>query len=255
MMRHAGLVLAASGALLIAGCERDAAPPPPPNQPAAKAAARPSEDVAKMYEGVTPNADRVAVLGLLNKRNGFVTELTLKPGEARQVGRAVVRLRSCERTAQWENPQETGAFVQLDVLKAGERQWRRVFSGWLFKDRPERNVVQHPIYDVFVKSCAMEWPGEVEVPGADERTGLIEAPSESDATGTSGSPASSNGAPAASQRSSAPQSPTRPTPAARPSAAPRSAEPKAPPSPPPAPKAAPAPKATPARETTPATEG
>ena len=25
-------------------------------------------------------------------------------------------------------------------------------------DRPDRNVVQHPIYDVWVRSCAMEWP-------------------------------------------------------------------------------------------------
>lgn len=191
-----------------------------------------------MYEGVTPNAERVAVLGLLNKRNGYVTELTLKPGEARQVGRAVVRLRSCERTAQWESPQETGAFVQLDVLKAGERQWRRAFSGWLFKDRPERNVVQHPIYDVFVKSCAMEWPGEVEVAGQDEATGgVAEAAS---AGGTSATP-SANGAPAASQRSRAPQSPT--------TAAPRSPELKAPAAP------RPAPKATPARETTPDTAG
>src|SRR3546814_9344610 len=49
------------------------------------------------------------------------------------------------------------AFVQLDVL-GNDKKWRRVFSGWLFEERPERNVVQHEIYDVWVKSCKMSWP-------------------------------------------------------------------------------------------------
>src|SRR3546814_17388190 len=31
-------------------------------------------------------------------------------------------------------------------------------SGWLFEERPERNVVHHEIYDVWVKSCKMSWP-------------------------------------------------------------------------------------------------
>src|SRR3546814_8631737 len=60
-------------------------------------------------------AERVAVLGLLNKRNGLVRELEMKPGESARVGRAIVRLRACEQTAPWEDPPETGAFVQLTV--------------------------------------------------------------------------------------------------------------------------------------------
>jgi len=106
----------------------------------------------------TPMAQRVAIVGLLNKRNGITRDLTMKPGEALRAGDAIVRLRACEKTAPWENPPETGAFVQLDVLESRDKKWHRIFSGWLFKDRPERNVVQHPIYDVWVKSCAMSWP-------------------------------------------------------------------------------------------------
>jgi hypothetical protein len=102
----------------------------------------------------TPMNDRVAVLGLLNKRNGVARDVTLKPGEATRIGDVIVRLRACEQTAPWENVQDTGAFVQLDVLQT-DRSWRRVFSGWLYKDRPAQNVVQHPIYDVWTKSCAM----------------------------------------------------------------------------------------------------
>ena len=41
-------------------------------------------------------------------------------------------------------------------------EFNRVFSGWLFKNSPSLNVVEHPIYDVWVKDCAMSFPGEEE---------------------------------------------------------------------------------------------
>lgn len=108
--------------------------------------------------GVTPMAERVAVIGLLNKRNGLTRDLTMKPGQALRVNDAIVRLRACEATAPWEGEKEVGAFVQLDVRTPRKEEWRRIFSGWVFRERPERNVVQHPVYDVWVRSCAMKWP-------------------------------------------------------------------------------------------------
>ena len=107
--------------------------------------------------GGTPMAQRVAVVGILNKRNGESREVTLKPGQAARTGDVVVRLRACETTAPWEQQRLTGAFVQLDV-RGVDRHWRRSFSGWLYKERPALNVVQHPIYDVWTKSCTMSWP-------------------------------------------------------------------------------------------------
>ena len=108
-------------------------------------------------QGATPMADRVAVLGVLNKRNGESHDVTLKPGQAVRVGDAVVRLRACDTTAPWEPQQLTGAFVQLDVQQF-DKSWRRVFSGWLYKEQPALNVVQNPIYDVWPKSCKMSRP-------------------------------------------------------------------------------------------------
>lgn len=110
--------------------------------------------------GGTPMAERVAVLGLLNKRNNLTEEIRLKPGEVREIGPVIVRLSACERTAPWELPQETGAFVQVDIRERGEPRHRRVFSGWLFRESPSLNVVEHPIYDVWVKDCMMRFPGE-----------------------------------------------------------------------------------------------
>ena len=115
--------------------------------------------------GVTPMAQRVVVIGLLNKRNGIVRDLTMRPGQAMRVKDAIVRLRACETTAPWEAEKLTGAFVQLDVQRT-DGQWQRAFSGWLYKESPSLNVVEHPVYDVWPKSCAMTFPSAPESPAA-----------------------------------------------------------------------------------------
>ena len=149
----------------------------------------------------TPMAERVAVLGLLNKRNGQTRDVELKPGEAIRFDKVVIRLRACEKTAPWENQPDEGAFVQLLVNErppgtTEAERWRSVFSGWLFKENPAANVVEHPIYDVWVKACKMRFPGE-EAPL--EEKSSEEAPA---------------AVPSAKAPSSAPQSPPETAPAA-----------------------------------------
>lgn len=135
------------------------------------------QTVTAVAPGTTPMAERVAVIGLLNKRNGISRPITLKPGQAVRVGDAIVRLRACETTAPWEVQSLTGAFVQLDVRNPQGR-WQRVFSGWLYKETPSLNVVEHPIYDVWPKSCAMTHPeaGESTVRAASAASSRSSAP-------------------------------------------------------------------------------
>ncbi len=118
----------------------------------------------------TPVKDRVATLGLLNKRNNLSQDVVLKVGEAKRVGNVIVKLATCERSLPWERPPETGAFVQVFVEERERADqaltWHKVFSGWLFKNSPALSVVQHPIYDVWVKDCAMKFPGEEDSPAA-----------------------------------------------------------------------------------------
>ena len=79
-----------------------------------------------------------------------------------------MRLRACETTAPWEEEKLTGAFVQVDVQQP-DQKWNRVFSGWLYKESPSLNVVEHPVYDVWPKSCAMTYPaGPARAQGAGE---------------------------------------------------------------------------------------
>ncbi len=149
----------------------------------------------------TPMAERVATIAFLNKRNGETRDIEMKPGESRRIGNAIIRLSACERTAPWEPVPETGAFVQLLVqdreTRSSDPVWKRVFSGWVFKESPSLNVVEHPIYDVWVKNCAMEYPGE-------------EAPAE--AEGGAPSPAPTAPAPAnAANPATSPESTPGPT--------------------------------------------
>ncbi len=155
----------ATGLLLVlAACDSGA----PSADPAARATDVPEnlanaqmpEITAEELEGATPMTERVATIGLLNKRNNVSQDFEMNPGESRRSGPVVIRLQACERTAPWEMPQETGAFVQVLVQERGSDDFTGVFSGWLFKNSPSLNVVEHPIYDVWVKDCAMAFPGE-----------------------------------------------------------------------------------------------
>ena len=115
--------------------------------------------------GVTPMAQRVAVLGVLNKRNGIVRNVALRPGQSARWKDMVVHLRACEATAPWEEEKLTGAFVQVDVQRPNGNP-QRVFSGWLYKESPSLNVVEHPVYDVWPKSCEMAFPAGPAAPAA-----------------------------------------------------------------------------------------
>lgn len=135
-------------------------PEPPSDSPPAAAEEAPRANAPAAPPPVraeTPMRERIAVLGLLNKRNGISRDLKMRPGDAVRVGDVIVRLRACETTAPWEPEQLTGAFVQVDVHGRDDK-WRRVFSGWLYKETPSLNVVEHPVYDVWPKSCAMKHP-------------------------------------------------------------------------------------------------
>jgi len=123
----------------------------------------------------TPMEERVAVLGVLNKRNGIVRDVALRPGQSARWKDLIVRLRACEKTAPWEQEQLTGAFVQVDVQRPDD-SWGRVFSGWVFRESPSLNVVEHAVYDVWVKNCEMTFPAGEPAPGSEAARNSSRAP-------------------------------------------------------------------------------
>lgn len=160
-MRVPAVFLSAVAVLVLSGCEQETdgeSVTVPVEAEGATDAAEPSTPLEVGQS--TPMAERVATIGLLNKRNNVTKDFELRPGESVEDGPVILTLAACERTAPYEMPQETGAFVQVDVRERGDDEHTRVFSGWLFKENPSLNVVEHPIYDVWVKNCAMAFPGD-----------------------------------------------------------------------------------------------
>jgi hypothetical protein len=155
------LAIVGAGALALAACNSGAPEPEAEETEIPDDVADASQPLVEVDDSLgTPLEERVATLGLINKRNNITRDIELRPGEQQRFDNIIIRLASCERTAPWENPPLTGAFVQVLVQDRGANDWKRIFSGWLYKEAPAVNVVEHPIYDVWVKDCAMSFPGE-----------------------------------------------------------------------------------------------
>jgi hypothetical protein len=128
-----------------------AAPAPTTTAPAAPKAAAPPKQT-----GITPNAERIVSIGAINKRTGETKTYTGRPGQNFDFGSLHVVVRTCETTPPWEQ-KLTGAFLLIDerLAKGGVR---RVFSGWMFAESPSLHPLEHPLYDIWVKSCTMRFP-------------------------------------------------------------------------------------------------
>jgi hypothetical protein len=151
--------LALVASLMAVAALAQEAPPPAPAlaaTPAPAAAPAPAKPAAPRVSQVTPVKERVLVVGALAKRTGETRFLTLKPGQYIDFAGIRITARTCETTPPWEWPKLQGAFLQVDERLAG--QVKRVFSGWLYAESPSLNVMQHPRYDVWLKSCTMRFP-------------------------------------------------------------------------------------------------
>ncbi|MGZ2413000.1 hypothetical protein ACUXST_002442 [Sphingomonas sp. F9_3S_D5_B_2] len=157
-LRSAALLTMAAA---VAGCGKQ----PAQQQATAPVVTKGTAPTGVNQPGVTPMAQRVAVIAILNKRNSLVQNVALHPGQSVRWKDVVVRLRACETTAPWEPEKLTGAFVQVDVMRP-DRTFGRVFSGWLYKESPSLNTVEHPVYDVWPKSCVMTYPPGAPAPAA-----------------------------------------------------------------------------------------
>lgn len=129
---------------------------------AAVIAAAPAPAKAAPVTAITPMAERVVDLAALNKRNGTTRQFSAHPGDTLRFATLTIRVRACETTPPWEAKQ-TAAYLQVDDLPAQVRtaiaaKPKRIFSGWMFAESPSLNPLQHPLYDVWVKSCTMRFP-------------------------------------------------------------------------------------------------
>ncbi len=132
------------------------APALPPTLPATPPRPRQLPAAARASAAVTPNEERSVTIGAINKRTGETRSFTGNPGQVFDFGSLHVTVRACETTPPWEQ-RLTGAFLLIDerLLRGGAR---RVYSGWMFAQSPSLHPLEHPRYDIWVKSCTMRFP-------------------------------------------------------------------------------------------------
>ena len=100
-----------------------------------------------------------AVFSGLDKITGRIISFKAAMGETVQFGSLQVTARACYTRPAKEAPQ-TDTFVEIDEVSA-KREFKRIFSGWMFAASPGLHGLEHPIYDIWLTGC--EQPGDTVV--------------------------------------------------------------------------------------------
>ncbi len=141
---------------------------------------------ALLLAGAPARADKIkngtAVFSGLDKITGRLISFKAAMGETVQFGSLQVTARACYTRSAKEAPQ-TDTFVEIDEVSA-TREFKRVFSGWMFAASPGLHGLEHPIYDIWLTGC--ETPGET----------IVDAPQTADADGGAIATAPADGVPA-----------------------------------------------------------
>lgn len=100
-------------------------------------------------------ADRIAhpmaVFSGLDKITGRIISFEVATNETVQFGSLEITERACYTRPATEAPQ-TVTFAEVDEIDA-KKQYKRIFSGWMFASSPGLNGIEHPVYDIWLTDC------------------------------------------------------------------------------------------------------
>jgi hypothetical protein len=127
----------------------------------------------------------VAVFSGLDKITGRIISFEAKIDETVQFGSLQVTPRVCYSRPPTEAPQ-TDSFAEVDEVQS-DKQYKRIFSGWMYSASPGLHAVEHPIYDVWLTDCkgGTTVIADAPVPNADPNAG----PATADGAPTTPTPA------------------------------------------------------------------
>ena len=101
------------------------------------------------------HADRIvhptAVFSGLDKITGRIISFEVATDETVQFGSLQITERACYTRPATEAPQ-TITFAQVDEIDA-KKQYKRIFSGWMFAASPGLHGIEHPVYDIWLTDC------------------------------------------------------------------------------------------------------
>lgn len=93
----------------------------------------------------------VAVFSGLDKITGRTISFEATMNETVQFGSLQVTPRVCYTRPATEAPQ-TDSFTEVDEVQA-DKDYKRIFSGWMYSASPGLHGVEHPVYDVWLTNC------------------------------------------------------------------------------------------------------
>jgi hypothetical protein len=93
----------------------------------------------------------VAEFSGLDKITGRIITFDVYINETVQFGALQVTPRVCYSRPDAEEP-KTDTFVDVDEITL-DRKIKRIFTGWMFAESPGLNAIEHPVYDVWLKTC------------------------------------------------------------------------------------------------------
>lgn len=91
-----------------------------------------------------------AVVRMMNKDAGKVQEYTIPVGHGIQLEKLFIAVRSCMQSDPFQ-AENYFAFVEISENSKG-----KIFGGWMNRNEPGQNPLQHSDYDVWLVRCGEE---------------------------------------------------------------------------------------------------
>jgi hypothetical protein len=116
----------------------------------------------------------VAMFAALDKVTAAVKHLSVQLNQTGEFRTLKITPRACYTRAPTEPPR-TATFVEIDEVMFDGKE-RRIFSGWMFAESPGLNPLLHPVFDVWLTSCAQPRTPAAKAPQAAPAPGARPSP-------------------------------------------------------------------------------
>lgn len=96
-----------------------------------------------------------AVFGGLDKITARVSKFVALKDQPTRFGALELTVRACDMRPPEETPQ-TAAYVEIRQINEEDNSVdpTPIFKGWIFAESPGLNGLEHPVYDVWLKTCS-----------------------------------------------------------------------------------------------------
>ena len=110
------------------------------------------EDPSIITEEEFTNDKQVATIQVLNKITAKARYINIAVNSEAIVGTIRIKIKSCWRSSPYDLL-ENKILLDIDEQKTGEKDYKNIFSGWMFSSSPGISSLEHAVYDVVAINC------------------------------------------------------------------------------------------------------